>query len=469
MAKKTTFAVLVGNRGFFPGHLCEEGRKTVLRVLDEQGYGALCLTPNDTPYGSVVTREHARKWAALMQAHKADIDGIIITLPNFGEERGIVEAIEMADLRVPILVQATPDTAGLMSIKDRRDSFCGKMSTCNNLTQYGIPFSLTERHTIDPETPAFAADLSRFAATCRVVRGLRGARFGAIGARPAAFNTVRYSEKLLQANGITVEVVDLSEIFGRIGKLDDNAATVQAKLAEIKDYIDVGRVPEKALIRMAKLGAVVGDWIEENEVVATAVQCWTSMEEFFGVVPCTVMSMLSNKLMPSACEVDITGALGMYALTLASGEPAALVDWNNNYDDDPDKCVLFHCSNLPKGCMSHCCMSQQDIIGGAVGDENAQGTVVGRIKSGEFTYCRVSTNDEMGTIDVYTGEGEFTDDPLETFGGAGVAYIPDLQGLLRYICENGYEHHVAVAHAPVAEALHDAMSNYLGWDVYLHG
>ena len=177
MAKKTTFAVLVGNRGFFPGHLCEEGRKAVLRVLDEQGYGALCLTPNDTPYGSVVTREHARKWAALMQAHKADIDGIIITLPNFGEERGIVEAIEMADLRVPILVQATPDTAGLMSIKDRRDSFCGKMSTCNNLTQYGIPFSLTERHTIDPETPAFAADLSRFAATCRVVRGLRGARF----------------------------------------------------------------------------------------------------------------------------------------------------------------------------------------------------------------------------------------------------------------------------------------------------
>ena len=176
-----------------------------------------------------------------------------------------------------------------------------------------------------------------------------------------------------------------------------------------------------------------------------------------------------QSLKPSACEVDVTGAIGMLALQLASGTPSALVDWNNNYGDDPDKAVLFHCSNLPNQVFAEIPrMDYQAIIAGTVGKENTFGTVVGRIKSDPFTFCRVSTDDEWGTIRAYVGEGRFTNDPLDTFGGYGVAHIPNLQNLLSHICDNGYEHHAAINLSRGAGAVAEAMTKYLGWSVYKH-
>jgi len=465
--KKTTLGVIVGNRGFFPDRLCAEGRKEVLGVLAEEEFGVVALGPKGTPFGSVETRADAKKCADLFRQNADRIDGVLVTLPNFGDERGVAETLKMSGLDVPVLIHAFPDEPGKMTIADRRDSFCGKLSVCNNLRQYGIEHSLTKLHTVAPKSAAFREDLRWFGAVCRVAGGLKQARLGAIGARPAAFNTVRYSEKILEASGISVEVIDLSEIFGRMGRLGDKAAEVRRRLAKVRDYVCVEGVPEASLVKMAKLAAVVDAWMTENDLVASAVQCWTSMEETIGIVPCTVMSMMSDRLLPSACEVDITGAIAMYALTLAAGTPAALLDWNNNYGDDPDKCVLFHCSNVPKSCFAEVKMSVQDIIGGTVGIENTYGTCVGRIKPGPFTFARLSTDDTAGEITGYVGEGEFTDDPLDTFGGAGVARIEDLQGLLRYICRMGFEHHVAVTQAKVASALQEAMNKYLGW--YVHG
>jgi L-fucose isomerase-like protein len=374
----------------------------------------------------------------------------------------------MAGLNVPVLVQATPDTPGKMTIRDRRDSFCGKMSACNNLKQYGIPYSLTTRHTEAPDSDFFRNDLQWFAGVCRTVRGLRCLRIGAIGARPAAFNTVRYSEKILEANGISVEPIDLSEIMGRINRLKDDSPAAQAKLDEIKKYVSTGSVPSEALMKMAKLGAVIDEWMRQTDCTISAVQCWTSMEEFFGVVPCTVMSMMSNDLMSSACEVDICGVVGMHALQLASETPSALLDWNNNYGDDPDKAVCFHCSNLPKHFFKEVRMDFQEIIAGTVGKENTYGTCVGRVKAAPMSFARFSTNDREGTISGYVGEGEFTNDPLDTFGGAGVVRIPRLQELLRYICERGFEHHVAANLATVGAAVHEATTRYLGWNVHQH-
>jgi len=219
---------------------------------------------------------------------------------------------------------------------------------------------------------------------------------------------------------------------------------------------------------MAKLGAVVDEWMAQTDCAISAVQCWTSLEEFFGVVPCTVMSMMSERLMSSACEVDICGVIGMHALQLASGTPSALLDWNNNYGEDPDKAVCFHCSNLPKHFFKEARMDFQQIIAGTVGRDNTYGTCVGRVKSGPMSFARFSTNDRQGSIHGYVGEGEFTDDPLETFGGAGVVRIPRLQELLRFICERGFEHHVAANLAPVAAAVQEAATRYLGWSVYQH-
>jgi L-fucose isomerase-like protein len=465
----TTLGVIIGNRGFFPSKLCEEGRQTILKVLKEEGIEAVALSAEDTPYGSVETHAQAKQCAELFKKHREEIEGILVSLPNFGDERGVADTIRMAGLNVPVLVQAFPDDIKKMSIEHRRDSFCGKMSSCNNLWQYGIPYSLTATHTVDPESREFRKDLGEFTATCRVVRGLRNARFGQVGARPAAFLTVRYSEKILETYGISVESLDLSEAFGRAERLKSDEAEVKAKLKAIQAYTNTGGVSAQALDKMARFAVVMDRFMEENELVGTAVQCWTSMEEYFGVVPCTVMSMLSNTLKPSACETDITGLIGMYAMVLASGRPSALLDWNNNYGEDPDKAVVFHCSNLPQDIFGgEAVMDYQEIIAGSVGKENTYGTVVGKIKPTPLTYCRVSTDDNYGMIRAYIGEARITEDKIETFGGYGVVEIPQFQTLLRYICENGFEHHVAVNPTLVAKSVYEAMDKYLQWDVYYH-
>jgi len=469
MKQQMTMGVIVGNRGFFPGHLAETGREEMIAAIERGGMRAVALSPEEARYGAVESRDEAKKCAALFRDNRDKIDGIIVTLPNFGDERAIAETLRMADLNVPVLVQATPDSASRMTIKDRRDSFCGKMSACNNLSQYEIPYSLTTLHTEAPDSEEFSRDLQWFGAVCRVAKGLKKARIGAVGARPAAFKTVRYSEKVLEASGISVETIDLSEILGRIGRLDDSAAPVQQKLAALRDYMPVEGVPQHALIRMAKLAAVLEGWMQEADVNVTAIQCWTAIEEFFGVVPCAVMSMLSNSLLPSACEVDVCGALAMYALQLASETPSALLDWNNNYGDDPNKAVCFHCSNLPKHFFQDVRMDFQEIIAGSVGRDNAFGSCVGRVKPGPMTYLRFSTNEQFGMVNGYVGQGRFTDDPLDTFGGAGVVEIPEMQVLLRHICENGFEHHVAASLSESAAAVYEAATKYLGWDMYWHG
>jgi L-fucose isomerase-like protein len=271
------------------------------------------------------------------------------------------------------------------------------------------------------------------------------------------------------ATGRIVVSTDLSEVFGRIAKLKDDHAGVQEKLADIRKYVTTSGVPDAALVKMAKLGYVIDDWMKQTDVKISAVQCWTSMEEYFGVVPCTIMSMMSNNLLPAACEVDVCGTLSMHALALASQTPSALLDWNNNYGDDPNKAVCFHCSNLPKHFFQDVRVDFQEIIAGTVGKENAFGTVVGRVKPGAMSFARFSTDDSAGVIRGYVGEGLFTNDSLNTFGGVGVVQIAGLQKLLHYICENGFEHHVAANFSTTAAAVHEAAVRYLGWQMHWHG
>ena len=467
--QKTTLGLIVGNRAFFPSHLCESGREAMLQVMNEEGLNVIALGPDDTEFGSVESLADAHKCGDLFKQHADEIDGILVTLPNFGDERGVANAIRLSGLDVPVLVHAFPDTPEKMTLENRRDSFCGKMSVCNNLKQYGIPFSLTSLHTVDAQSDIFRQDLRRFAATCRVVNGMRGARIGALGARPAAFNTVRYSEKLLEFEGISVETLDLFDAFGKVSALAAEDPDVVARRAKIRDYARTKGVPDEAVDKMARFAVVVDRWMAENELDATAVQCWSAMEEYFGVMPCTVMSMLSNSLLPSACETDVAGAVGMLALQLASGKPSALVDWNNNYRDDPDKAVIFHCSNLPADLFIDTPeMGHNAILAESLGQDMTHGTVVGRLKAQPITFCRVSTDDLTGTMVAYIGEGAITDDPLQTYGGYGVVQIPGFQDLLQFICEYGFEHHTAINPSLVADSVDEAFGKYLDWDVYYH-
>jgi L-fucose isomerase-like protein len=466
---RATLGVIIGNRDFFPDHLVTEARRDIMQVFEELDLQAVVLEPTDTKLGSVETWEHAKRAADLFKQNRERIDGVLVLLPNFGDERGVADTIKLSGLQVPILVQAYPDDVQQFTLERRRDAFCGKISVCNNLRQYGFDYTLTSLHTSLPTSASFKADLQKFVGVCRVVKGLRSARLGAIGARPGNFNTVRFSEKLLQAYGISVTTVDFSEILGNARRLVDDHPRVKATLDEITGYADATAVPNASMVRMAKLGIVINDWMSANDLNASAIQCWNSLQQNYGVNVCTLMSMMSEKLMPSACEVDITGVASMYALQLASGKPSALVDWNNNYGDDPDKCVFFHCGNWAKSFLPDIKIATAEILGTTLGPENTYGAVAGRVPAGPVTYARISTDDLNGLVSTYVGEGSMTDDPLDTFGSRAVVQVPGLQDLLKFICKNGFEHHAAMNASLVADVLEEAFETYMGWEVYHHG
>jgi L-fucose isomerase-like protein len=465
---RATLGVILGNRDFFPDRLVSEARRDLMALFQELDIQLVILDESDTKLGSVETWAHAKQCADLFRTHRDTIEGVLVVLPNFGDEKGVADTLRLAGLDVPVLIQAYPDDLDRLSVERRRDAFCGKISVCNNLRQYGIPFTLTTDHTVHPSAASFRTDLLRFVAGCKVRRGLRGLRLGAVGARPGNFNTVRYSEKLLEQAGITVVTVDFSEILGNANRLADDHVRVHAKLDDIRAYARSGSVPPRSLVLMAKLGIALSDWMAANEIQATALQCWSSLQLNYGVNACTIMSMMSEQLLPSACEVDIVGVLAMYALQLASGTPSALVDWNNNYAGDPDKCVFFHCGNWAKNFLDEAEISVAPILGTTLGVENTYGAMKGRTSVGPMTFARISTDDREGRIKAYVGEGRFTDDPLDTFGTRAVVEVPGLQKLMHYICKQGFEHHVAMTRAHVADVLKETFETYLGWETYQH-
>lgn len=463
------FGVLISNRSFFPAHLVLAAREKLLKSLKEWGHEVVTLSPEETSMGQTMTYEEAQKCARLFRDNADKLDGIIISLPNFGEETGIADAIKWSKCDVPILVQACDDDFDKMQLENRRDAFCGKLSLCNNLWQYGIKYSLTKRHTCPVDGEEFKADVHQFARVCAVVKAMRTARIGQIGARVLPFRTVRYSEKLLQAAGITVETEDFSEILADIAALDDDAL-VAAKIAEIRQYGNVlPGIGDDKLVKQAKLCIALDNWMADHHCDASAVQCWDSVEANYGCAVCLSMSMMGMKGQPSACETDVMGAVSMLALLKASGVPPLYQDWNNNYKTEPDKCVNVHCSNYP-ACVFEGKpeISNLDILATTLGTDVSFGALKGRVRPSAMTFLKVSTDDRNGKIRCYLGEGEFTDDPLNTFGGVAVCHVPDLNGLMRYLTRNGYEHHVALVQAQAADVLEEALGNYLGWDVYRH-
>jgi L-fucose isomerase-like protein len=465
MAERPVLGLIVGNRAGFPDILVVEGRAALLRYLDDLGVDVVTPDESLTPLGAVESWDDAQRCARLFRSEADRIDGILVSLPNFGDEKGIADAIRLAGLNVPVLVQAFPDDAENLAFGRRRDSFCGKVSVCNNLTQTGSPFSLTSVHTLDLAEDEFRDDLQRFIATCRVVRGLRGVRLGMVGTRPDAFRTVRFSEKLLEASAISMSVIDLSDVRGRVDRLADGDQRVAQKLADLRSYVQIDGVPEEPLLRMARFAVVLDGWMQDNGLQGVAIQCWDSMQHNFGFSACGIMSLLSDKLIPAACEADVTGLVSMYALKLASGTPSVLADWNNNYGRERDKCVFWHCGYFAKSFVPDLVMGQHP----SPDLPNSWGTLHGRASSSDLTFARITTDDVAGRIRAYVGEGRITDDPLDTYGTPAVVEITGLQKLLRHMCRNGFEHHVAMSRSLVADAVTEAFGTYLGWDVYRHG
>ncbi|MBO4822651.1 MAG: fucose isomerase [Prevotella sp.] len=468
---KTCFGVIIGTRAYFNSELARDVRKQLLKTMDDLGYEYVILPEDATPTGSssIETREDGLKVARQFREHRDEIDGIVVSLPNFGFEIGIINAISDAELNVPVLVQACDDDNDKVDLDSRRDAFCGKISVCNNLYQYGIPFTDTTLHTYSIYSPLLAKDLEKFAAICRVVNGLRHCRIGQIGTRPLGFNTCRASEKLLQRYGITVVPADLSEILFAAQKIKDDDPAFMEMCQRVSHYAEVPENYREKLKLQAKFGVAVEQWIKANDVQAVAIQCWDSLEQNFGCAACVTMSMLSDKLIPAACETDIAGAVSMYALALASGKAPALLDWNNNFAEERDKCVCTHCGNFPKSFVqNNLRLGPLGVLGRTLGKVNTFGAVYAKVTAGDFTFFRITTDDPKGCIKAYLGKGVITDEPYGMDGCIAVTKVEHLQQLMKYICKNGFEHHVAMCRTDVVDILNEAIDTYLGWNLHVH-
>ncbi|MGD0006705.1 MAG: hypothetical protein ABSE06_21025 [Anaerolineaceae bacterium] len=463
---KTTFALFFGNRGFFPASLIADARVEMKNELNELGHEVIMMDAEATRFGAVETPLEGEVYANFLRANHGRFGGVIVCLPNFGDETGAVAALQ--DAGVPIWIQAYPDDYDRMGPALRRDSFCGKLSIMDVFRQYGVKYTAFKPHTVRPESERFKANVDEFDRVCQVVNGVRGMVVGAIGARTTPFKTVRIDEVTLQKHAITVETFDLSDIFHRMKAVRPKDEPYQVKAEMLHNFSTWEQVPEKAFDQIVRLSVSLDQVIVEARLDALAFRCWTEIQTQMGISPCVTLGALNELGLAAACEVDLGNAIVMKAFNLASYEPAGLLDWNNNYGEEDDKCILFHCGPLAASLMDgKGRVTDHAILMNTVGEGKAFGCNVGRIKPMDFTFGSLMT--DQGQIKVYLGEGRITHDPIPDnfFGVAGVAEIKKLQDVLIHIGANGHRHHVSITPGRHIQPLTEALGNYLNFEVAL--
>ena len=458
------FAIFFGNRGFFPGELIASALADFRRVLSAAGHEALVMEGAGTRYDAVETPAEGRRYAEFLAAHRGEYDGVILSLPNFGDENGALAALGGVD--VPVLVQAYPDEIGSMDFAHRRDAVCGKLAMCDVLRQAGIKFSLTRSFAVRPDSPEFAEDLAHFAAVCRVVKGMRRFSIGCIGSRTTAFKTVRVDEIALQRHGVNVETIDLALVFARMREAD--AGAVAARVAAHRAYADfTGVAPEKEEA-IARLAVALDGIVSQYGLQSVAVRCWDEFQKEWGIAACLPMSVLNDAGIPAACETDVSNAVIMRAIALAAGSSIGLFDVNNNWGDAKDCAIMFHCSAIP-GSMLSCrgCIGEHLMFRKAYGPGSGVGVFLGEVKAMPLTLGGLKTED--GRLCAFLTEGESTGEKIEkAFFGTGFVFRKDdgdMQGMLNYMARNGYRHHVAFAEGKWAAPVAEALSAYLGYDI----
>jgi len=461
-----TFGFIPANRGFFSAELAAKMRKQTIAAMKKLGVTVVVPTEKQTKVGCVEDRAEAKLCAELFR--KRRVHGIVVGAVNFGDEQAVAMVVRQAALDVPIFIFGCQEEETLTRKTDRRDSFCGLLSIADALRQIGAPYSIGRRPICYPSDDSFRSDLDWFVRICRVVNGVRGARYGQIGTRPEGFWTCRYDERSLELLGPTVVVADLSEAIAEAKAIKDGDRDVKRLVKDIGEYADTSRVKDDAVLRMAKFELYLRRFRDEHEIDAFAVQCWSSIQQNYGICACSTLSRLGDDGIPSACEVDVLGAMSMHACQLASGSPSGLADWNNLHNEDDELVNIWHCGVFPKSfAKTRPRLGTNHILcnAGACTREQGQGICEFVAKPSPLTLFRVA-QDAGEPFKAIVAQGAFEDNAAETFGGYGWCRIENLQRLYRDVLLNHSPHHVAITQSHVGNALWEAFGKYLGFGVY---
>ncbi len=460
------FALFFGNRGFFPESLVASARKEMQEAVKKAGHESLCLDEKATKFGAITCEEDGLVYAKWLEEHRDEIDGVIMCLPNFSDESGAVKA--MRNWGKPILIQAYPDEIGHMNFAERRDAFCGKVSICNYFNQCGIKYTIYKPHVIHPLDERFINQINEFAKVCRVVNGMRHLNVGALGARATAFKTVRFDEVALEKNNITVEAFDLAELFDLADALKDDDPEVVKYLDIYEHYTDMSKVPADRKLYIAKTTKVIFDYVKHYHLDAIGIRCWNEFPAARKISVCLISSYLNSIGIVTTCEVDVYNAIAMKALSLAADAPATVMDWNNNYGNEENKCILFHCGPMATSMVEgKTDVRVHKMFEKSYGPGCSWGVNVGVLKRGPITYA--SAKVENGKIEFFAGEAKITNDQVEKefFGSWGVTEFDDLESIMMYVLRNNYHHHVSYTYGKEKEVLKEAIGNYLGWKIDL--
>jgi len=460
---KITFALFFGNRGFFPGEVIADARREMIQAVKKAGCDYIIMDETTTRYGGVETRGEGKKYARFLKEHEGQFQGVILSMPNFSDENGAQAAL--SEVRVPILVQAYRDMPGKMDFSHRRDSMCGKFAMCNVLRQCGIKYTIIPPFTVDPSEDLFQEHLHSFAGVCRIVNGMRRVNIGAVGARTSAFKTVRIDEIGLQRHGINIETFDLAEVFQLMKKVPEEKITQKKKKLLETTKFDF---EETKLETISRFALVVDNYIEEYELDAVAIRCWNELELEFGIAPCMVLGELNERAIAAGCEVDVANTVIMRALSLAENRVPMLLDINNNFGMNDNKCILFHCGPVPLSLMQGKGTTiDHPMFAKTYGPGTGIGVNQGKIKT-NIPVTFGSSKTEDGKIFAFLGEANLTDDPIEEgFFGSGIVMESNrMQEIADYIAHEGFRHHMSITEGHAAWAVREALSNYLGYEIH---
>lgn len=462
------FAVLFAARNKLPKEKIDCQRALIRAAAERQGHSIVTLDPSQTSNGGVETIEEAHAFAKLLRDNDGHIDGVIVAAMNFTEESATM--IALRDCKTPILLNAIADEMGKLDYYNNRAAFCGRLALMATLKQFGIAYTAYTPHVCMADSEAFTRNLADFAAVCRVVNGLRNLRLGLIGARPVSFKTVRADELTLQKYGVTTETFDLADVLYRMERMESEAARVEAKKAALRAYADFSAFPEDRFDNYAKWSLAVDDIIGQYRLDAVSLRCWDEPMSLKGIAVCQIVAELNARGIAASCEVDAMNAVAVRALSLATGNPASMVDWNYNYyPDEPNKAIMAHCGNIPPCYMTESMpkVAQHDHKAMALAPTTTWGAANGFIRPMHVTFGSARTAD--GRIEFYLGEGDFTADPIEGtfYRCGGVIETPKLQENLLSIGKAGFRHHVSFAEGVATETLKEAFGTYLGYDLTL--